>query len=1569
MARLEALDKPSARANERFRAIASAAKKTGMKLEKSTADGRTLILVKGKNLHDFVEALTGKPVEPSTVPIYELPRGLPAGKTTAGLPAGRATPGIPGGTRTFRPVGGPPPPPAARLAGLLEPPSQKGRVHWLLWNRAEVVAYHTGPGTQPLIKRLFNIPDVEEFVPFLDELAAATTPDTVISIIERMQSEGAIPRAFDPTMSGIVELTRAAGFTKGLKAGPMRLASTPAGLEGMHQTAYHADQLVLNLAYAFKMGRKQWGDADRKLAMEFANRALRAPLTERQFIVQEFCRVIEQNMRAEGTWAKYEKFQRMVRRMRGKGVAQEFGRAYTKNQRIVPAGTTRRLHAEIAFWEKAVLEAADEADLPALQARLKGARQQLADYKEAADIINGKKAKFEGGHDMEWAEERMDALGTRVPFLVGEHANTIRLPFDPRVMGWFHAGAPARAAVWIDAHGFDALMRTWKMYVMGTISFPMRVFGKDEGMRLFAEGILVDPRRFRAMRETLTDLLGGQVRGGRWRKLSKAESDELNDLIALSERAEVESPHPQEALATGETPEVPKEVMTTAQFDRMTELKGKAEGSLKPEQLLEVEGEGAVDWVSALSDSYQLLVPGDPGYYSALLRNLRKMSEEPIVRAYLKTNLKSREDIRLWMQAFLSAPTEESAALRLLMAKDGVITAKQATPKGLRALYRSQERTGSAANLRTVTENWVDTCWSISVDTRLRNAVKRPGSVPISELRKVDTKNLWTVPVRDDAIAPHGIAGWQVPTRVGGQWALKETGTWNPLRVWYEQVTLRYMESISNRMRRVLFADSYGRELRGLLDDGVPLERAQRVAFERGMRYTNSRAFTRNPTILEDVLRNYIPFVNSYRQFWRYWLQLLARHPYAMTAAYQSNPARDDFGRLIGQYTVFGIPSQTFWQESQGGISGILKSNTPNVTPWLSMLASGLAERSGIKITGLPGFAEDSNFNPLSSFKALAFALHMEDSPLIGELVGDMEGYQREHAYHLKEFAAGKGEAVDESGTVETDWPALVDLFSLGGRIDRPEFLMQAVTRIASPAGTTKRTPQREQEIRDGMRLIGDPTKLAQYRATHPLFDVLQRYYEGTALEKEALAQKYPWVVDYSATTNEWKEGSWAFTATDYYEARARGGVQVLTDDKINQNIAAARLRHWGGFRAGDPREIAPFASRQKAEGQLKDQLTYARDWAEGVARAESGGNKDYFNDLMSQWDGQENEGLPSIFRVYAEREAKAKGIDYADYERTLSPTFIGQDFQAAYGSDYLLNDKTARDVDVQRVMTLIGAGLGTASQASWWLRNSDYPEAIEAAQKDLREEALKAVVDTAREEFFDLDSIHLRKLGVECGPKLDEAIATVRGYYYNTFKPVSDQYGPSSSEAREARLAYNAFKDKTLGSVKGGEALVGGLAERITHIPYFTHPNYASVASGPHASREQRLWNAYLDEVRKVKPNMEKVKTFHKHFTPYDESRYQEFMRVNHMMYAAAMATYLRQEMKESYSDYYQGPGNSAYSSMGTKMVSRLRGLIRELIALDKGRFGASAFADDIYKYFKSPHAFSFTALEWYSH
>lgn len=1528
MARLEALDKPSARANERFRAIASAAKKTGMKLEKSTADGRTLVAVMGKNLHDFVEALTGKPVDPGTVPIRELPKGLPAGSDATLLP---------GGTRAFRPVGGPQPPPPQRLVGLLEPPSKKGRVPWLLWNRAEVIAYAVR--SPALIGKLFRVPDVSALKPFVLEMAAASDPDTVVAIAERLRAQGGIPQAFDLAMPGLYDLVRASGYTKGLKSGLFRIAGTPAGMEGRHVSARHADRTVVNMGWAFKMGKRKWTQADRDLALEFADRAFKADMGERMHIVDEFCQVIKENMEAEGTWAKYEKMVDSVRKSRAKQVAYEYRRAYTKGSRVVPVGTTSRLTARIKWYERKLADAVDDVDKKALQAGLDDAKRKMDDYAKAADIINGK-AEPDLNMSLQTAHDLMDSLGYPTPFLVGELANTIRLPFDPRLMGWFHSGAPLRQLVRVDSARFDKLMRTWKMVVMGSLSFPFRVFGKDEGLRLISEGIIPLSPRWWRMAKMRRELLGGRSKLTGWRKLTKTESDELDDLLKIDEPDE-------------------------AQLARMTELKGKTEGILSPDELLEVRGEGSMDWAQLLSDDFELIGPSDPRYFKSLPRNLRKLHEEPIMKEFLKTRLREPDEIRAWLQKLLASEGDGAGAtVRMALAKMERITGKQATPKEIRTLLRSTDRTGAAGNLAAFVEDWVDILKTVGVDDRLRRAIKKPGSVPMSELRKIDPEKLWAIPTRDDIIFGRNLGG------------LLGSGTWNPMQLWYEGVTLRYMEGLSNRLREAMFADGYERVLKELVDLDIDPQVAHKIAFERGIDYCNSTTFTRNPSILEDMLRNYVPFINSYRQFWRYWGKMLARHPGAMNAAYQYNPDQAEWGLPMGQYTVFGLAMQAFWQEQPGGLTEVVKHNLPNVSPFVALLFSSLAERSGIRIEGLPGFKEDNSFNPLSSLKALAFGFGMEDTWGIEKLMGDMSGYEREHAYLLKEFAAGKGEPVGPSGTTETDWPFWVDFWNAFGEahFDRPEFVMQGLTRIFSPAGSQKLTPARTSEIVNGMRHLSDPTALANYRAAHPDFDTLQCYYEAkTPEEKDRVAQRAPWVVDYAVTHNDWDDGVYTFTSADYISAREEGKLVVLEDDDIRRNIAAARMRHWGGYRPGDPQKYEGFMSRKEAEAAMEKALKYADDWKEAVIAAEAGDNAAYAKVLRAQWEEQQpddrGDALPGIFHRRAMEEAKAKGVEWREYERTLSPVSIGQDFEVVYGSDYLLKGEDVREVDVQRIMRLLGARLGVPSQAKWWLRETDYPEAIEAAQKTLREEALSKVTDDSKEEYFDLDSRALRSMGVACGPGIDRAIADVRKYYYDVYQPVVDQYGAQSSEGRKARLAYNAYKDRRFSRVKGGEALTGGLGERLMHIPYFTKPNYASVASGHHAPKEQQRWQAYVKEASKMKPDMEKIEKFHRHFTPYDEDRYQEFMRVNHMMYAAAMASYLRQEMKESYSDYYGGPGNSVYSGAGQKMVSRLSGLIRDLIRMDKERFGASAFAKDVYDYFESPHRFAWTALEWYSH
>lgn len=1503
----------------KVRAIGTAAKKVGLAVERSD-DGKHIIVSADDvdQLHDFTEALTGKTVE-----------GAGAGGPGSTAPA---------------PATEPPPRP---------------KVHRFFYNHAEVIAYVLD--NPSLIARIYRIPDVPEFKPFVQRLADAKTPEAALDIMGEMKLRGLVPDAMDFYASGLWDLARSERYVGHIETGIGRVFSSPAFINGRRMPTWRSERHIQDLGLASKMGRRgKMTKADRAWLMKRADEAYFSD--DPYHVYEKVAQRIVENMKEEGIWEDFLTFRNKILKSRARGAASAYERAYTHNFKTRNPERISALMAERDELVALLDETVDKAARHELHQRIEAANKFLNETEEAARIITGKRADGDT-HTVDWAQKKMEDLSYPTPFLDTELAAGYSLPFDPRIMAWFHSGTSIKWLSRWDAFAGDRIMGIWKKIVMSSPLFAVRVYGKDEGLRLISEGIVPGSKTWRDALARRDELFGGQrsrigrsttavrnvgkkLRGaeeeGAWIKLSKAEGDEYDELRALAEPDK-------------------------AQQARLDELASKAEGTLSEWERQLVEGAGGMDMaMQALSNHFQLLRPGEPGYANWLHHNIAKMNAEPIAQLFLKTRLSERDDIVAWLEHIISADDKSGAFIRTKMAQKDIITPEELPAQNMRRLLDSDDPigiAGAAGNVSRFVESWSEILQCLASDRRLRRAVQSPGSLPFKTLEQMVSDNpgkFWDVPAHMDAIFKGGFGSAVNPAR-------------QPLQWFYENVSMRIMEGLGQPLREIMFSHKYDEEIRALAKLDISEGQVRKIAFERALDYADSRTFTRNPTIIEDAMRNVLPFVNSYRQFWVYWGKMLARHPFAMRAAYDQNPWRDDFGVRFGDRVFYGLPTGAFWMEPEGGLSGVTKANIMNFNPWMAMPFVSLAGASGLKLEGLPLFSEDYAFSPLGAEKALVTGLNQADNKFAQLFVGDMSSYKSAHSYLVKHYAERKGEAVPEGGELKVDWPWHIDLinFLTRNHSEYPEYLFQAISRHA--LGTLSENPKRVAEIRGGMQFLGNPSALASYRAKHPDFDTLQSFYEAEGKEKVAIAVDHPWVLDFAPSSSRYEDGVYTFSNADYYAARAGGEITTLSTREQLQAIASSRLRYLGGHKKGSVVEYPSYLSYQDAAAITEQKVKDSTVWAEAIARQVSAGSEGYYEQLMSIWkkdqpDGDQRKALPGIFHLYAMKEAKAQGVEWPEYERTLSPTLIEQDFAAAYPDNYLYSER-GYDSDLERIEHLIKMDIGLLGQRSFYMKNSKWAGQLESRAVDSKVETLKGLADTSSDAFYNLGSERLRSQGIDCGPAIDLAIAKVQRDYWNKLVVIGKEHGTSSRAYRDAKLKHDAYKDRVLSKVKGGEALVGGLADRILHIPYFTEPNYASVGRGPNAEKQQHQWNEYKREVTRLNPDMEKVKKLHNHFTPYDEDRYQEFMRVNHMLYTAAMARHLRAEMKRSYSDYYGGPGNSVYSTEGKKMVAQLSAFIRDLIRDDKRRWGASAFAKDITTYYSSPHSFAWTALEWYSH
>lgn len=1508
-------------------------------------------------------------------PRAELPKEQMPGQVRVEVPAAAKSPLV----EALESIEPPPPakppakpPEAPTAAGL--PPSAPDyrRVSWFLRNNVEALTYGTSSDDVALVRILADIDDAEEFKPFVKAIARERNdPQKVLEIIYQLKKEHGLRGNFDPFGWGILKLARTASWERGFKGRNdiFRLLATP--------IAYHriipdrdADLHVLQFGTGVKMGRKKMTRDDAAQLRDFSNRIYLAESTKkRNDILNEFWGVIEKNMREEGTWDEFLGFSQQIYEWRSSKVIDLFRqRAYGHGKDTPPAGYARDLAAQVKRQRERLLETVDDAKERArVRTELKRIEERLDDYKEAARLIRANKEKPGSvpAAKLDWAHGYMDELGYPEPIWTFQLQKNLRHAHDPRLLAWFQAGRTARTLMRFDALILERTMRWWKMMVMSSVGFPFNVFMGDEGIRLISEGII--PHRVKGTVEVQRELFG--------QKLTRGERAELRRL---------------EELSPDEIGEV--------QMSRLQELEAKQRGKLTESEMKLFHGENYYDWAEELSDSWSLITPDDANYFRTLRGYLSELSREPLVKLFVNEKRgampRGRDEISAWIERQILAQDKNGAALRNLLVESGRITAKQEDVRKLTKILASGDLTGAPGNVRALIETWTDILECIRVDERLIEAVKSGSATRTAELAKIPREHLWPIPGKlsmgtgRDNFIWRGFGGdWRDPKTYGKGAATVATYAWLPK--FYERVTMNILKSFSDNLRTKLFSDAYGRELRAIVKDSPDLDPklAHKIAFDRALSYTNKTTFVRNATIAEDVLRDYIPFINSYRQFWVYWLKVLGRHPFAMATAYEYHPSRGELMGQVGPFEVV-VPQIPFWipqTEEEETFTGALASQTPSVCPFISSGIAGLARWAGVKgdLSTLPFMGGTArSMAPLSSITPLFYGLTGRD--IFGTLGSDVDVFDKRHGDLLRAYApSGK---VERGDFEDIDYPPYLEIIddalrTLGVDNPRPELVLQYVTKQFLGRGLKTR-PEIVRQIRDGYWDTRDMSheEERKYRAEHPYYDILQRYYETSDGDRRnQLLAQHEWLYPFTVSDYVWSDAANGLILTDEDFARLRD------EDRVRRKTDAERMRAferkaiaiWGGKGADDVPRVSANGriltgypgdlTRPQAEMQAEAAVKDAEEWVRRQAERLSKGNKKFYDDLISDWKNAD-EALPGILHDIAVREAKAAGEDPDAYERGLIPALIWQDFYDVHGTAERMADDQPSAALARKVNDLADSGYLPPKVKELLLESGPHTHLLENYRYEEEIDTRKKLIDeVVNEQFYDLDARKLRQLGVKCGPKLDIAIYKVRDHYYNVYQKVVEKYGSQSKEGRKARNEFHAFKDKVFSKVKGGEALAGGVAERVLHIPYFTDPQFDPRSEGPSTPEQQKLWGDYLAAARDPKTSPKKLREYHEKFTPYQTERFAELRRAAHHVYVAGVALWMRAKMKYSYSEYYQGPGNSVYSNAGKRMVARLDKLMRDTIREDKRLLGASEFARDIKLYFGSTKTYASAALEWY--
>jgi hypothetical protein len=1537
--------------------IRKAAEKHGLEVEEGKFQtGKDkfapTVLVRGEGLREFTRELTGERVA-------EPPLAEDAAGQVSIVEEGRQTDmGFEGGERApaEAPPEGPPPEMPGQMgfeepAGPREPTEYPYRkVPGILKSKAEVLAELTTEigRDESLVADLLGLADdmraKGEVVPKVEEIVLTRDPQRVAELMWSLTAHDP-SLVVDPLGPGLLYYLKASSEiragTRGTLPDFLRAATTYTAFDReipLRNT--HRD--LMNFAIAVKMGKKQPGARDFALAREYATEIWRTPdPTKRKRIYDRFDALVRKNMEAEGTWDGYIKFRNKVRSLRGElRFGSELSASGVQRRAYDPFGNADRVITKRDFhdfWErrenlKERLES--EAMTPYDRERLAKAfrdadaavKKMRADARLWNRAMRGK-VSFDDPK-VKAAGERIDSWASPEPVYSFQLRKTMRhhTDIDPRTLSAFMAGHTNRAFTIANAYT-DPLMRVWKAMVMSTLGFPVRVNVGDEFWRLIPEGVAPGTRAFKEAHATAKELFGGK------------------SLILRRQRA----------LTRGERGEVKrlreKEKPTKEEQDRLAELEAKAEGTAERQISDRLFDRAFTDYAEYMGDDWVLAGPKDnvPNYHRSMQDFLHQLASEDFIEAWVKEGMP--ELPRAELEAFVREATLNSERGQKLLDQTG----RAWTDK-------NGSRHVSKPGVDALVRSYADIVERIAGDRYLKEAM-RTKRISLKTLSQVPNEHLWEIPVKTGLYKPWG----------GKLNILTPSG-------FYERITLPMMSAMNGRIRETLFSDRFLRESRRLREENpsMPREELIDIASERALDYTNTVSFTRRPTIMEDALRNAIPFISSYRQFAIYWLRTFGKHPFAMTAAYKANPLQGATFAQVGDYSAPVGWLMPFWmqqdfREPETGPVGVAKQSVPNLNPFAAWLASrvwGLKSESDL--SELPGFdSANPNFAPLSRFGNLWFAYMGTQFPLSRPV----ESMKKLHYDILRSNVSARTPAYGPT-EAQYDMPVWYDVLKAVG-FKYPEVAFSEATKTAGL--TSSYTPEQARMVRDGQAEMAkrDKAGQAKYRAENPWFDDWMKVtQDGLAMpEMRKVVAKRPelvaWIPGTYDSTINGKETTYAYD--DFLALVERGTVNVKSDERHAEDYVRTYVKFFGGrFEDydGGPSIFYPGdIAHAKADKTLKTALKRAKGLAKRAAREMAAGDKDAYENLMGLWERTVEHKRGDKYVLHARFAEWAEKNGYAEQE--LNPGALEEMHEITKGYGYGPKFAPAEpgDDDYRLFNGLADEGLISRSHA----RNLLGPRyrdnaAAEALDFDVRNR--KALLGTKEEETFKLDSNDLRLMGYDAGPAFDRAQADVSAFYYKEggYKWCKDTYGPTASETRKARNAYYAYRDRRMARVKGGEAVRGGLTETLANDPYFTEVQGSF--SGKNAENDQKLWNEYLKEARKPKPSMKRINFLKTHFDKKLKDRWEERQRVNDWVYIVAKAKDYRYVMRHSYSEFYQGEGNSTYSTAGKKLVAELEALIRKMYRDDAGEDSStSLLAKDVKLYFGDAHGLAYNMLNWYWH
>jgi hypothetical protein len=1379
------------------------------------------------------------------------------------------------------------------------PPVSNARKRWqakFFRTNAEVMAAVDDP---QFIGRIYDIPEEDIAAKRLvQKIAKTKDADEVERLLRQLEENG---YEIDGGASAIAKNMRQAAYARGFETrnGFVRTFMTPL-VFGRDHSVNGASDMMHQVGTTTKLGREGPVSADTAARVRsYTRRVYEADTPNaKQRVIDEFWDEFERNMGEAGMEA-FRKFEaRWYRAQSRSALGNAARRAYfgvTRNGRPVE-GSKFTLTRMLAKRAKKELDDLGIDATPEERARIEkafaDAEKEVKKVEKAYKDIETLSAKQElsAAEAKRLTEAKRTVDGQSeipVPFKFGQTRKHLTHRYNPRIAAWYQSGKLGRAWGLANEAVAEPLMRLFKETVMASLGFPVRVMAGDEGIRLIPEGTIARRRGKLLTRDPLKQL-----------------------------------------------------------EDEYGALPGRMREEIRDPMAMDWAGADSGDWILATKDTH-------PRYYEYLRNDLYSWRGEPIVQRIIADNggvfPSSIDDLR-----GLVAKMREDPAFDLQLREF------------LEDTYRSVGGKIDDAAYETWLGQWDDRLSVIAANPTMRRAMTE----------QVSLKDVKAIP--DEFLYPVNAPEATVSAQRGGLYSLSVV---NPYHYLYHGIPIgngrragaaQLLGTMSNWLRETVFADRYyverAKAIATAKKAGKVIDEAEvhTLAAERAMRHTNRVTYTKSVTLAEDMARNLRPFVSAYRQFWVYWLSAFAKHPMSMSIAMKEYPMQDIF-HAVGDYQYI-VPSMPFWAVQEEGEELNPLSMAKNQFPMAGFLETGAARTVyGLlggdpnSIASLPMMegADARKFAPFSRIARLTYGLTGDFMPgadtLIGESIwGDPDKLEKAHINAV----IGQLSFDQDTGQVKRDkplwWRALEEVLPENAK---PEALFAEGAKTVLPT-TLSYSPE---NVRVKSELLygyydevskGNTAKAAEMRSKSSFLDKLLSYYDAN--EEERLAMKRDpankemlkwWVSPYNYDKTGRPYDGW-----DWQTQFTKGKISYKTDEEFTTAFNNLYVDiHGGTYMQSSSRQggmrYEGDVPRIEAAKRTKAKLKEALQWADKIAKYAAKTRGWDYDRLMWQFQHPEqNHGIwPELMRL--------NGKDPMQYNVSA----ILAAFSAKYGGDFSIR-KDDKDI-VKTFEARAESGLKTKP---WEMYTSDalraldlqrwivkpelaekfasetpFSKSLVKAKRDQKNAVMKAVVEMAgMENWYDLSPQHLALVGIEASEKIN-VLQNDLNAKYKAFKKL--KFG--TKEYKAARNDYYAARDKLFRSVKGGEVIVGGLADRLARIPYVVEAQVTTMGTGKGALKQQIAYDNFIRATDKVlaeqNPDPDRILQAYEKFAgnkTFAKKQQAEFLRVVAWRFLLANAKRSFHDARTHYSDHYEGPGESASSTYGKKLADELDVLVKRL-------------------------------------